>query len=689
MDKTIREADGLLMRKFTPGEEVLPVPGEENILITSALPYCNNVPHLGNIIGSTLSADCFARYCRSRNRITAYVCGTDEYGTATENQALKEGITPQELCDKYHALHKEVYDWFELSFNHFGRTSTPEHTEISQSIYLNLYKNDLLLKETNLQLYCEHDHRFLADRFVEGTCPYCGYEDARGDQCDSCTRPLDPIELINPRCKIDKSHVVTTRSSDHMYIELDKLQPRLEAWIKESWKKGKWSSNSVINADGQFIDARLKQGLRPSPVTRDLKWGVPVPTPEGKEDGMEGKVLYVWFDAPIGYPSITKTWIHEKWEEWWFHPEHVKLYQFMGKDNVYFHTVLFPSMEIGDGRNWTMLHHISTTEYLNYETGKFSKSRGVGVFGPDAKKTGLPPSIFRYYLLSARPETGDTMFSWADLIAANNNTLIKNFGNFINRVLKFVAGKNYGGVLPDSKDQPGPLSPESDVDAAFVKDINALYTLYIETMDAVKLRQGLAITMQISSRGNQYLQDSGLDNTLFNTKPERCAQVILRAINLIYGLSAIIYPFMPAISATILEQLNAPARTVPTELGIDILPGHHIGKAAPLFKLIDEKKAEEWRHMFGGVHDAVQAAEAQTPVSKRKAVAAKKAAAVVAKSDGPKSAEVIELESKRDAQAQLVRAIKSGQAPEGSDLQEALAELLKLKAKIADAEVAK
>ncbi|KZO96607.1 methionyl-tRNA synthetase [Calocera viscosa TUFC12733] len=688
MDKTIREADGLLMRKFTPGEEVLPVPGQENILITSALPYCNNVPHLGNIIGSTLSADCFARYCRSRNRITAYICGTDEYGTATETQALKEGITPRELCDKYYLLHKEVYDWFELSFNHFGRTSTPQHTQISQSIYLNLYKNDLLLKETNLQLYCEHDHRFLADRFVEGTCPYCGYEDARGDQCDNCTRPLDPIELINPRCKIDKNHVVSTRSSDHMYFELNKLQPRLEAWIKESWKKGKWSSNSVINAEGQFIDARLKQGLRPSPVTRDLKWGVPVPTPDGKEDGMEGKVLYVWFDAPIGYPSITANWLSDKWQEWWFHPEHVKLYQFMGKDNVYFHTVLFPSMEMGDGRPWTMLHHISTTEYLNYESGKFSKSRGVGVFGPDAKRTGLPPSIFRYYLLTARPETGDTMFSWADLIAANNNTLIKNFGNFINRVLKFVAGKNYGGVLPDSKDQPGPLSPETDVDAAFVKDINALFTSYIDSMDAVKLRPGLAIVMQISSRGNQYLQDSGLDNTLFNTKPERCAEVILRAVNLIYGLSALIYPFMPAISATILEQLNAPPRTVPTELSIDVLPGHHIGKPAPLFKLIDEKKAEEWRHMFGGVHDAVKAAEAENPVSKRKAAAAKKAA-VVAKSNVPKSPEVIELENEREKQAELVRNIKAGKGPEGADLGEALAELLRLKARIADAEVPK
>ncbi|EJU04590.1 methionyl-tRNA synthetase [Dacryopinax primogenitus] len=686
MDKTIREEDGLLMRKFTPGEEVLPVAGEDNILITSALPYCNNVPHLGNIIGSTLSADCFARYCRSQNRITAYVCGTDEYGTATETQALKEGITPRQLCDKYYLLHKETYDWFELSFNHFGRTSTPQHTVISQDIYLNLYKNDLLEKETNKQLYCLNDEKFLADRFVEGTCPYCGYEDARGDQCDNCTRPLDPIELINPRCKIDKSHTVTTRTSDHMYIELNKLQPQLEVWIKESWKKGKWSSNSVINSEGQFIDARLKQGLRPSPVTRDLQWGVPVPEAPGHDDGMKGKVLYVWFDAPVGYPSITSTWINDNWKKWWFKPDDVKLYQFMGKDNVYFHIVLFPSMLIGDGRPWTKLHHISTTEYLNYEGGKFSKSRGVGVFGPDARKTGLPASIFRYYLLSARPETGDTMFSWGDLIAANNNTLIKNFGNFINRVLKFVAGKNYGGVLPDSKDQPGPLSVETDVDAAFVKDINALFTVYIETMDSVKLRQGLALAMQISSRGNQYLQDSGLDNTLFNTQPERCAQVILRAVNLIYAISAIIFPFMPAISATILEQMNAPARTVAKQLSIDILPGHQIGKPSPLFKLIDEKKADEWRNMFGGTRTPAHAPPPEPGVSKRKAASGKKAATV--KTDGPKSPELVELEGKRDKQAQLVREIKAGKGPEGVDLQEALAQLLRLKASITEVEVA-
>ncbi|KAJ7019916.1 tRNA synthetases class I (M)-domain-containing protein [Mycena alexandri] len=675
MAQKIRSAAGVLRVIPEPGHPaILPKSGEPNVLITSALPYCNNVPHLGNIIGSTLSADVFSRYSRTRNRTTLYICGTDEYGTATETQALKEGISPRELCDKYHLVHKATYEWFDIGFDHFGRTSTPLHTEISQEIFSNLGKHDLLEKQNKAQTYCEGCPKFLADRFVEGICPHCGYEDARGDQCDNCTRTLDAVELIKPRCLVDKTHTVTTRTSAHMYFRLNEVQHRTIDWIKQSWKAGKWASNSVINGDGEIIDARLISGLYPTPLTRDLKWGVPVPVEAGDEFGMQGKVLYVWFDAPIGYPSITANYTPE-WKKWWFNPKDVTLYQFMGKDNVYFHTVYWPSVQLGDGRDWTMLHHVNSTEYLNYEGGKFSKSRGRGVFGPAAKETGIPASVWRYYLLSSRPENADSTFSWAECIAANNNILLNNFGNFVNRTLKFVASQ-YNSVLPDGGDTPGPIPLDDAADAKFVEEVNELLKVYIDAMDAVKLRLGLQTVMHVSGLGNTYLQASGLNKALMTENPVRCAQVLSRAVNLIYVLSTLIYPFMPATSEAILVQLNAPARAVPTVLSTDILAGHTIGKPDHLFKKIEESMAETFRLKFGGIDppaeataDPLQAtpAAAAPPLSKRQAAAAKKAAAAAKVDTGPKSPEYIALEAKIQEQGVQVRTLK-GQVPKTSEV---------------------
>ncbi|KAH9959653.1 methionyl-tRNA synthetase [Russula dissimulans] len=692
MAQRIRVADGLLRSVPDPGQLVLPKDGEQNILITSALPYCNNVPHLGNIIGSTLSADVYSRYSRTRNRRTLYICGTDEYGTATETRALKEGVTPRQLCDKYHTLHRETYEWFDIGFDYFGRTSTPLHTEISQSIYLNLKKHGSLLRQEKEQTYCEDDQKFLADRFVEGICPHCNSDDARGDQCDTCGRTLDAVELINPRCILGNTHKVVTRISAHMYVRLDEIQPRTEDWIKESWRKGKWSPNSVINSEGVLIDARLKGGLRPSPVTRDLKWGVPVPVPDDDPDqDMKNKVLYVWFEAPIGYLSITAN-LTPEWKQWWLNPQNVHLYQFMGKDNVYFHTIYFPSVQIGDGRDWTLLHHLSTTEYLNYEGGKFSKSHNRGVFGPAAKETGIPASVWRYYLLSTRPETADATFSWDDCVAANNNILLNNFGNFVNRALKFISSQ-YGGTIPEG-DTPGPLSPNVETDSEFVTDVNGLLRDYTDAMDLVKLRLGLQIVMLLSQRGNHYLQSSGLTKALMNENPTRCAQVVTRAANLIYLLSALVYPFMPSTSASILSQLNAPARSVPHEFSIDLLPGHQIGTPEHLFKKIEEKMAEVWRTKFAGndpASAAVPAANETSAVSgtsKRKAAAAKKAAQNpgdehVGEADGPKSAEALALDAKIAEQGNLVRELKA-RIPRSKELEEettaAIAELKKLKA---------
>ncbi|KAF8322747.1 methionyl-tRNA synthetase [Clavulina sp. PMI_390] len=693
MTRNIREADGLLMKTTDDPSKLVPADGERNVLITSALPYCNNVPHLGNIIGSTLSADVFA----SRNFRTLYVCGTDEYGTATETQALKEGISPKELCDKYNAIHEETYKWFDIGFDHFGRTSTPSHTEVNQEAYLRLYKNGFLQKQVKPQTYCEGCSKFLADRFVEGTCPNCGYDDARGDQCDFCSRTLDAVDLINPRCLVNKTHTITTKPSTHMYVKLDAIQPKLEPWIKKTWKEGRWAPNVVINGDGEIVDTRFKAGLRPSPITRDLTWGVQVPKTGGEEDeSMAGKVLYVWFDAPFGYPSITASF-HPDWRKWWFNPENVKYYEFMGKDNVYFHTVLWPSVLLADGRPWTMLHHVSSTEYLQYESGKFSKSRGIGVFGPAAATTGVPSSVWRYYLLSSRPETGDSAFSWNDFIAANNNILLNNFGNFVNRVIKFVSSK-FKGVIPDSGEKPGvfendPTAGDADPDTNFLSDINKLFKEYIDTMDAVKIRSGLHLVMQVSARGNQYLQETTFFK-LYDSNPGLCAKVISRAINLIYALTALVHPFMPATSDEILRQLNAPARTVPTHLTNDLLAGHEIGTPEYLFKKIEEKNAEVWRVQFGGVQTNAAAPEktaapgaaapvdaAGKPVSKRAQAKAKKdAAAASAASSGPKSPEEIELESQIKSQGDKVRRIKGGSAEESDGpLEDAIAQLQKLK----------
>lgn len=568
-------------------DSILPKDNERNILITSALPYVNNVPHLGNIIGSVLSADIYARYAKNRNYNALFVCGTDEYGTATETKALEEKVTPQQLCDKYHKVHKEVYDWFDIDFDYFGRTTTPLQTEIAQDIFMKLFDNDYLEEQTTEQLYCEVHKAFLADRFVEGICPKCSYEDARGDQCDKCGNLLNPLELIEPRCKLDNSKPVP-RNSTHVYLKLNELEPELKKWVEESAEKGAWSKNSKT-----ITNSWLKQGLDPRCITRDLVWGTPVPLEKFKD-----KVLYVWFDATIGYVSITANYFKDKedksgWEKWWRNPENVDLYQFMGKDNVPFHTVVFPATQIGTKDVWTKLHHLNTTEYLQYEDGKFSKSRGVGVFGNNAKETGISPSVWRYYLASVRPESSDSHFSWKEFVTKNNSELLANLGNFVNRLVKFVVAK-YNGVIPPFDATKIPNY------GGFEKDVNELLAAYIENMEAVNLRRGLEISMAISSRGNQFLQDNKLDNSLFNNTPELSDAVVGVGLNLIYLVSAVISPFMPATRDQIDQMLNAPALSITDKFQLVLQPGHNLGKAQYLFKRIDEKKIDEWKAAYGG-----------------------------------------------------------------------------------------
>ncbi|KAI8608012.1 tRNA synthetases class I (M)-domain-containing protein [Chytriomyces sp. MP71] len=635
--------------------KVLPIKGRKNVLITSALPYVNNIPHLGNIIGCVLSADVYARYCRLRGYNTLYVCGTDEYGTATETKALEENLTCQQICDKYHKYHKETYDWFNVDFDHFGRTSFPAQTKITQDIFIKLDLNGKTEQQTVTQLYCEKHQSFLADRFVNGICPRpgCGYDDARGDQCDLCGSLLNATDLIKPRCKLDGAEPVI-RDSNHIFLNLTDAQEMLEEWVNKSSVEGKWSQNSI-----NITKSWLKEGLKPRCITRDLKWGIPVPKPEYKD-----KVFYVWFDAPIGYISITAAYTPE-WEKWWKNPDDVKLFQFMGKDNVPFHTVLFPSSLIGTGENYTLLHHLSTTEYLQYENAKFSKSRGVGVFGNNVADSQIPVDVWRYYLLSNRPETADSQFAWVPFITANNSELLANLGNFVNRVMKFATAK-YAGVVPS-------YNVDGEVEQKLLAAVNELIARYVDNVETCKsVRAGLKIVMEISSLGNVYLQDNKIDNNLFTNHRDRCDTVVAVALNLAYLVSALVYPYLPSTSANIQRQLNAPMRQITDAWsGKDIRVGHRLGTPDYLFKVIDEKRADELRSKYGGQTSA--AAVPEPPKAKRGA-----AAKVVLLNEAPagvvKTPEIVALETGIKEAGELVRRLKADKVV-GETFQAALADL--------------
>lgn len=554
------------------------------------------------------------RYHKACGRPTLYICGTDEYGTATETKALEEKVTPEQLCAKYNKIHQDVYEWFDIGFDHFGRTPTPQHTEISQTIFKRLHENGYLAEKTAEQPFCETHGSFLADRYVEGECPRCHYDDARGDQCDKCGHLLDPFDLINPHCKLDGATPVR-RETKHIHLLLDKLQPQIEEYVHPAIANGNWPKNSRV-----ITESWLKEGLKDRGITRDLKWGVPVPI-----EGMENKVLYVWFEACIGYPSITANYTPD-WEQWWRNPEDVKLYQFLGKDNVPFHSVIFPGTQLGTKDKWTMLHHLSTTEYLNYENGKFSKSRGVGVFGNNARDIGVSPDVWRYFLLKNRPETGDTQFEWRPFVDSNNSELLAKLGNLVNRMIKLITA-SYGSTLPEFT-VPDNFQPHLD-------DITNTLRQYIEEMENVHLRAGVQTAMKLAEAGNLLIQANRLDNSLIANEPERAAAVVGTVTNLIYLLASVFAPYLPSTSKSINEQLNAPFAYIPNLEDIKdgwkpvaLKPGHKIGKAKYLFSRIDSKKADEWRSLFGGSQ-----AERQKKEEEAAKVAAKKAASKAKKKD--------------------------------------------------------
>ena len=572
-------------------------------LITSALPYVNNIPHLGNLI-QMLSGDVFARFCRSRGYDTLYICGTDEYGTATETKAIEVNKTPRELCDYYYGEHTKIYDWFHIKFDKFGRTSNDECTEITQALFNDLDKNGYIKEHANKQLFCPHCNMFLADRYVHGTCPKCGSEKARGDQCDDCGSLLDPTELKEPKCATCGS-TPEVRETKHLYIDLPSISKKLDGWMNEVSVKGKWSDNAI-----NITKAWIRDGLNERAITRDLKWGIPVP-----KAGYEDKVFYVWFNAPIGYMSITKQLANElvkagkqsfDWKSWWLPEEseegkskaNVDLFQFIGKDNIPFHTVIFPCTLLGSSHNWTKLYHMSSTEYLNYESGKFSKSRGVGVFGTDAIETGIKADAWRFYIFYNRPEKQDYQFTWKEFREKYNGELLGNLGNLVNRTLLFV-NKYYEGIIPDA--------PVDEDLWAKVRELEAKIT---ENLEWANLRDAFHQIFEISDIANKAFQDGEPWKTR-SENPEAAAKLIHNLCYVIKDLMIMAHPFIPQFAETILsylgKQISEPCfgeepvagglnwSDLGKTEGLD-----KVGETAVFFTPLDQKTADAFREKFSG-----------------------------------------------------------------------------------------
>lgn len=559
-------------------------------LITSALPYVNNIPHLGNLI-QMLSGDVFARFCRSRGYDTLYICGTDEYGTATETKALEEKKTPRELCDFYYKEHTQIYDWFRITFDKFGRTSNEECTEITQMLYKDLEKNGLIQEHTNQQLFCPSCNMFLSDRYVRGICPKCGADDARGDQCDGCGSLLDPTDLKEPRCSTCGA-TPEIRETKHLYINLPELSGKLEKWMEAVSKEGKWSDNAI-----NITKAWIRDGLNERAITRDLKWGIPVPRP-----GYENKVFYVWFNAPIGYISITKQLANElaaqgkesfDWKSWWLPEESeeaqgkekVELFQFIGKDNIPFHTVIFPCTLLGSDHNWTKLHHMSSSEYLNYEDGKFSKSRGIGVFGTDAISTGIPADAWRFYIFYNRPEKSDFQFTWKDFQEKMNSELIGNLGNLVNRTLLFV-NRYYDGKIP-----------QAPVDEELWSEIRKKEARITELLEWAELKEAFHEMFSISDIANKAFQAAEPWKTR-TTDPELAAKLIYNLSYVIRDLMIMMNPYLPQYTEKVLSYFGKESFSwdeIGKIEGLDT-----VGPTEVFFTPMDKKTMEAFRDKFSG-----------------------------------------------------------------------------------------
>lgn len=540
--------------------------------ITAALPYTNGPIHIGHLAGVYVPADIYARYLRLKGNDVAFICGSDEHGVPITIKAKKEGVKPQDIVDKYHAIIKKSFEDFGITFNNYSRTSAKIHHDTASDFFKTLYNKNEFVEEVSEQLYDAEANQFLADRFVTGTCPKCGYEEAYGDQCESCGSSLNATDLINPKSAIT-GNVPTLKETKHWFLPLNKHQQFLKDWILEGHKKD-WKPN-VYGQVKSWID----DGLRPRAVTRDLDWGIPVPV-----EGGEGKVLYVWFDAPIGYISATKEWTAREgknWEDYW-KDENTTLVHFIGKDNIVFHCIIFPAMLKAEG-SYILPENVPANEFLNLEGKKLSTSKNWAVWLPEYLQD-FPnqQDVLRYVLTANAPETKDNDFTWKDFQARNNNELVAIFGNFINRVV-VLTNKYYDGIIPESSDF-------TLVDQKTLATIKAYPAVISSSIERYRFREASQELMNLARLGNKYLADEEPWKTI-KTDEARTKTVMFVALQIASALAVLSEPFLPFTSDKLKGILNADKTSWEdvTNKNILIHSGHQIGKGELLFSKIEDK----------------------------------------------------------------------------------------------------
>ena len=567
------------------------------ILITSAIPYINGIKHLGNLVGSQLPADLFARYMRGRGHEVLFLCATDEHGTPAELAAAKAGKPVEVYCAEMHAVQAGIAKGFRLSFDHFGRSSSQRNHRLTQHFAGVLADNGLIGEVAEKQVFSIDDNRFLPDRYITGTCPNCGYSLARGDQCENCTKQLDPTDLINPRSAISESTNLEVRETKHLYLRQRSLRGKLEAWIDS---KKDWPLLTTSIARKWLNDG---DGLQDRGITRDLYWGIPVQRGEEPWPGMEGKVFYVWFDAPIEYIACTAEWADANglgeadWQRWWRTDKgaaDVTYYQFMGKDNVPFHTLSFPATILGSGEPWKLVDYLKSFNYLNYDGGQFSTSQGRGVFMDQALEV-LPADYWRWWLLSHAPESSDSEFTWENFQTSVNKDLADVLGNLVSRVTKFAVSK-FGGTVPAG----GDFGPQ---ETALIADLGARIKDYAAMMEAMEVRKSAAELRGIWVIGNEYLQ-SAAPWTVVKTDPTRAEAMVRLALNLIRIYAILSRPFIPDAAATMMAALGSDDWTWPEDVSAAIrhlAPGQPFTVPENLFRKITDEERTDWQTRFSGI----------------------------------------------------------------------------------------
>ena len=548
--------------------------------ITAALPYTNGPVHIGHLAGVYVPADIYARYQRLQNKDVAFICGSDEHGVAITLKAKKEGITPQEVVDKYHSIIKKSFEDFGISFDNYSRTSAEIHHKTASEFFKKMHDAGQFIEEVTEQLFDEETNQFLADRFVVGTCPKCGHEEAYGDQCENCGTSLNATDLINPRSVISGNKPVL-KETKHWFLPLDRYEDFLREWILVDHKKD-WKTN-VIGQCKSWLD----DGLRPRAVTRDLDWGIPVPVKDA-----DGKVLYVWFDAPIGYISSTKEWAEREgknWEDYW-KDENTKLLHFIGKDNIVFHCIIFPAMLKAEG-SYILPDNVPANEFLNLEGNKISTSKNWAVWlheyledFPDQQ------DVLRYALTANAPETKDNDFTWADFQARNNSELVAIFGNFINRVM-VLTDKYYEGIVP----KPATFS---EIDEQVISELNAYPAVIASSLERYRFREAQAELMNVARLGNKYLADEEPWKTI-KTDEERTKTVMYVALQIASALAVLCEPFLPFTSEKLKQMLGHAELSEPLSWnGVSskselLKPDHKINKAELLFSKIEDEQIQK------------------------------------------------------------------------------------------------